>query len=257
MGANLVVVNDVFLASVLPSETDLGRRAGGDYEWTVVGVTGAIRQHRIDEETSAEAYVLFDDLLESRPTSASLAMRSVHILAETPRGVPATLQIIRTAVADLMPAFTIRSAAAVMELIRSHLGSQRLVAAGAGSSRSSRCSWPRSDSTRGPARGWRCGGREIGIRMALGASVRRIAFELARPLGVVYVAGVGPGTGLLLLSGSATRAAIVPPPGGRYPPLWAVAAASAVVLLAAFTAACYRPIRRATRVDPADSLRAD
>ena len=56
---------------------------------------------------------------------------------------------------------------------------------------------------------------------------------------------------------SAIRTVIVPPPGVQYPPLWAIAATSAAVLLVAFAAACYRPIRTATRVDPAESLRAD
>ena len=256
-GSYPVVVNDVFLASVLPSEIDLGRKVGGDFRWTVVGVTRSIRQHRIDEETTAEAYVLFDDLLESSPTSASLAMRRVNLLAETPRGVPATLQIIRTAVAELMPAFAIRSAAPVMDLIRSHLGSQRLVAAGAGIFAVVALLLAAFGLYARLSQGLALRGREIGIRMALGASVRRIALESARPVGIVYVAGVCLGTALLLTGLSATRAVVVPPPGGEYPPLWAVAVASAVVLLAAFAAACYGPIRRATHVDPADSLRAE
>ena len=100
-------------------------------------------------------------------------------------------------------------------------------------------------------------GREIGIRMALGATVRRIALESARPVCLVYAAGVGVGTALLLLTLSAIRAVMVPPPGGAYPPLWTLAATSAAVLLAAFAAACWRPIRAATRVEPADSLRAE
>ena len=93
--------------------------------------------------------------------------------------------------------------------------------------------------------------------MALGATVRRIAIDSARPVGVVYAVGVCVGTALLLAAMSAVRAVIVPPPGAEYPSLWAIAAISAAVLLVAFAAACYRPIRTATRVDPAASLRAE
>ena len=151
-GSHLMVVNDAFLASVLPGETGLGRRVGQDYEWTVVGVTRPFRQHGVHEEILAEAYVLLDDFLELQPAFASRSMRSVYILAETPQGVSATLQVIRTAVADQMPEFTIRSAAPVMDLIRSYMGRDRLVADPAwrapSSSRSSRCCWRRSVSTR-------------------------------------------------------------------------------------------------------------
>ena len=256
-GSRLVVVNDVFLASVLPSATELGRRVGHEYQWTVVGVTPPVRHASLHEEIHAEVYVLYNDLLEVAPASASLSMRGVFILAETARGVPATLQLIRTAVADQIPEFAIRSAAPVMDLIGGHLGGQRLVAAGALVFAAISLLLAALGLYARISQGLAMRGREIGIRMALGASVRRIAFESARPVGIVYAAGVGLGTALLLLALSATRAVIVPPPGGQYPPLWAIAATAAAVLLVAFAAACYRPIRRATRVDPADSLRAE
>lgn len=257
VGSHLVVVNETLLSSVLPGGTDLGRRVGQEYEWTVVGVTRPTRQHRIDEEIRAEAYMLFDDLLQVDPTGASLALRGVNILAETPGGVPATLQIIRAAVADQMPEFTIRSAAPVMDLVRGHLGRERLVAAGAVVFAAVSLFLAALGLYARVSQGLALRGREIGIRIALGATVRRIALESARPVGLVYAGGVGVGTGLLLLTLSATRAVMVPPPGGAYPSLWALAAISAAVLLAAFAAACWRPIRAATRVEPADSLRAE
>ena len=252
VGAHLIVVNDAFLASVLPGETDLGRRVGGEYQWTVVGVTRPVRQHSVHEEIQAEAYVHFEELVS---TSASIPMEGVNILAETPRGLPATLQIIRTAVADLMPEFTIRSATPFMDLIRDRMGRERLVAAGAMVFAVVSLLLAALGLYARVSQGLALRGREIGIRMALGATVRRIALESARPVCLVYAAGVGVGTALLLLTLSAIRAVMVPPPGGAYPPLWALAATSAAVLLAAFAAACWRPIRAATRVEPADSLR--
>ena len=257
VGSHLVVVNDAFLASVLPSETELGRRVGQEYDWTVVGVTRPVRQQSVHEEILAEVYLLLDDNLELRPAFASRSMRSMYILAETPRGVSATLQIIRTAVADQMPELTIRSAAPVMDLIRSHMGRDRLVAAGAVVFAVISLLLAALGLYAMVAQGLALRGREIGVRMALGATVRRIALDSARPIGLVYAVGVGMGTALLLFAMSAVRAVIVPPPGGQYPPLWAIAATSAAVLLVAFAAACYRPIRTATRVDPAELLRAD
>ena len=253
-GSHSIVVNDAFLASVLPSETELGRRVGQEYQWTVVGVTRPVRQHGVHEEVRPEAYALFDDL---GSIDASLAMRWVSVLAETPRGVPATLQIIRTAVADQMPEFTIRSATPVMDLIRDRMGREQLVAAGAVVFAAVSLLLAALGLYARVSQGLALRGREIGIRMALGATVLRIALESARPVGFVYAAGVGVGTALLLLTLSAVRAVMVPPPGAAYPPLWALAATSAAVLLVAFAAACYRPIRAATRVEPADSLRAE
>ena len=256
-GSRLMVVNDAFLASVLPSETELGRRVGQKYEWTVVGVTQPVRQHSVHEEILAEAYVVFEDLLEVRPTAASLAMRTVYILAETPRGVLATLQIVRTAVAVQRPEFTIRSAAPVLDLVRSHMGRHRLVAAGAVVFAVISLVLVALGLYAMVAQGLALRGREIGVRMALGATVRRIAFDSARPICIVYALGVSVGTALLLFAMGGIRAVIAPPPGAEYPPLWAIAATSATILLAAFAAACYRPIRKATRVGPAESLRAD
>ena len=254
-GSSFVVVNDTFLASVIPSDTELGRRVGENYSWTVIGVTHSVRQHSVHEETQAEAYVLFDDLLQRRADTASLAMRSMNILAETTQGVPATLQVIRTAVADLMPEFTIRSATPAMDLIRRHLGRQRLVGAGTLVFAAVSLLLTALGLYARVSQSLALRGREIGIRMALGASVRCIAMESARPIGVVYVAGVCLGTLLLVAVMSATRAVIAPPPGEAYPSLWAMAGISAVVLLVAFSAACYRPIRKAAHIDPADSLR--
>lgn len=156
-----------------------------------------------------------------------------------------------------MPEFTIRSATPVMDLIRGRMGRERLVTAGATVFAAVSLLLAALGLYARVSQGLALRGREIGIRMALGATVGRIALESARPVGLVYAAGVGVGTALLLLTLSATRAVMVPPPGGAYPPLWALAAISAAVLLTAFAAACWRPIRAATRVERADSLRAE
>ncbi len=97
--------------------------------------------------------------------------------------------------------------------------------------------------------------REIGIRMALGAPaaavVRLLMRQSARMTAVGIAIGLGISFALLKMLDSVIelRAVSVLDPG-------AFAAAVLVVLLASFVAAYY-PSRRATRVDPAETLRAE
>ncbi len=95
--------------------------------------------------------------------------------------------------------------------------------------------------------------RDIGIRMALGANgsavVRSVGAQLAR----LVALSIAIGTGLAWASDRVLAAGGVPV-GDRDPVV--LAAVSLVIALAA-TAACAFPVRRALRIDPADSLRAE
>ena len=94
--------------------------------------------------------------------------------------------------------------------------------------------------------------REIGLRMAIGASerdVQRLVLGQAARLGVVG-ASIGLGAALAarpLVSRMAHEAALDP----------VTAAATTAVLLAVATAAGWLPARRAARTDPTLALRAD
>ena len=256
-GSHLVVVNDAFVSSMLPDRDEIGRRVGQEYEWTVTGVTSPVRQHTVDEETHAEAYVLYEDFLELLPTMAQRAIRGTYILAETTPSVLATIQVIRTAVAELLPEFTIRSAAPFEDLINSKMGTNRLVVAGSVVFASVSLLLVTLGLYAMVSQGLALRGREIGVRLALGATMSRIALDSARPIGAVYAVGVSVGTVWLLFAMSAIRSVTVLPPGTQYPPVWVIVATSATVLLVTFAAACYRPIRSATRVDAAVLLRTD
>jgi putative ABC transport system permease protein len=95
--------------------------------------------------------------------------------------------------------------------------------------------------------------REMGIRMALGATSRQVVSLFGRD--TLRVAGIGVGIGLLL-TGAASRvlSSIVE---GLEPADALTVAAVAAVLVAAALLAALIPARRATRVDAMVALRAE
>ena len=92
--------------------------------------------------------------------------------------------------------------------------------------------------------------REIGTRVALGASRGDIVRLVMREGGVITLAGVGRRTGAGVLAARSLSAVLygVPPSD----PLSMTAAALLLGLTA--MAACYLPARRAARIDPARTL---
>jgi putative ABC transport system permease protein len=95
--------------------------------------------------------------------------------------------------------------------------------------------------------------REIGIRLALGATKRQIRLAVAHACRRPAVAGVLGGLALSLLAGRLLQRFLF----GLSPVDPLSYAIVAGVLLAAATAATAVPVRRALRVDPAITLRAD
>ena len=95
--------------------------------------------------------------------------------------------------------------------------------------------------------------REVGLRLALGATPAHVSWLIVRQILIVAVAGIGAG---LILAGGFTRslAALL---YATSPLDGATMAEVALVLLAAVLAASAVPGMRAARVDPAIALRAD
>jgi predicted permease len=95
--------------------------------------------------------------------------------------------------------------------------------------------------------------RELGIRMALGASPRAIASATTRHGLMLAILGAGAGLVLLALAGRSMRSFLY----GVAP--WdpfTLAGATALLLLIAAVAS-WLPARRAARIDPAEALRAE
>ena len=95
--------------------------------------------------------------------------------------------------------------------------------------------------------------REIGVRLALGASASEVIRLVLREGAVLLGGSVVVGFALALIAGRAVASLLV----GVRPIDPLVLSASALVLAAAFLAACYLPARRATRVSPLTALRVE
>ena len=93
--------------------------------------------------------------------------------------------------------------------------------------------------------------REIGVRMALGASEDSVSLLVLRQGMTVVLSGVALGVGLAVLLGRALSHFLYGVTGSD---LLSLTAASLILLAAAFLA-CYLPARNASRVDPLVALR--
>jgi putative ABC transport system permease protein len=93
--------------------------------------------------------------------------------------------------------------------------------------------------------------REIGLRMALGADLRRVTVDVLRQTVTVALVGVGVGLAGALVGTRLLRSLLFQVHPND--PLTLVAAAALLVLVAGV--AGYLPARRATRIDPVTALR--
>jgi ABC-type antimicrobial peptide transport system permease subunit len=94
---------------------------------------------------------------------------------------------------------------------------------------------------------------EIGVRMALGADRASVVRLVLREALLLLIVGLTIGTGLALWAGQAATKLLF----GLKPNDAATFAAAAVLLAAVAVAAGYVPARRASRMDPMESLRVE
>jgi ABC-type antimicrobial peptide transport system permease subunit len=99
----------------------------------------------------------------------------------------------------------------------------------------------------------RCQTRDIGVRVALGATPRAVRrLVVGEALGVI-AAGVCVGTVGAIFAGRLLASQLF----GVSPPDPASLAAASVLLLVIGACAAYSPSRRAVQIDPAEALRAE
>jgi putative ABC transport system permease protein len=241
---NVAIISDTAAKTFFPGEDPLGRTVVvARADRTVVGVVADVRQWSLEESTQAEVYLA---MAQVSPGTGYLVIRT----GDDPR---AALPAIRAAVLDVLPDVPLRYVATMDELVARQTAQRRLnmlmlglfgllglvisavgvygVMAYAVSQRT----------------------REIGVRMALGATRSQVMGMIFANASLLIVAGlVCGGAGAWYLSASAKAFLYELEPND----VRAFVAASLTLSLAAIAASAI-PARRAASVDPTVALRAE
>ncbi len=243
--ARSIVVNDAFARRYFPGADAVGRRLRfeGESFWTIVGVVGDVRDFGLDEDARPTFYVPYDRFsqggtmtiaLRSSAPAREALQQAVHEVAAVDPTLPAyrTRTIAAALEASLAQReFTLQllRGFAVLALLLAGLGLYGVLA------------YSVSQRT-----------REVGVRMALGASPKQAVLLVARESAAMV------GTGLALgCAGALASARLLTGLLFGIGPGDPLSLAAAIVVLAAVAAAATLvPARRAARIDPAVALRA-
>ncbi len=246
----VAVVNDIFAShyfgdprKALGQMFCFGAGPGHVPDVRIVGVVQAARSIQVERKPNPSIYIPF---AQSNAQRAFVYVRTV----ENPASVSAT---IRRAVNRVNPALPVDGLGTMQEQIAENIASPRLLALlsiGFGMLAAFLAaiglygvlSYSMVQRT-----------REIGIRMALGASRWQVVRLVMRQVGVLSIAAVLIGIPASLLLGRYLRAELFHV--GSYDP-WSIAGA-ALISLGAIALAAYLPARRAASVDPMEALRAE
>jgi putative ABC transport system permease protein len=236
-----VIISESIAREHFADGSPIGRRLrNGDAELEVVGVVGDIRRGALTDQPRADMYLPFARFADSQSTlflrtsgdpelaypAVRTALRALepNLVLHNARSM-SDIASASTAVAQL--AMRLLAGFAVVALTLAAIGIYGVMAYSV-----------------------RRRTRELGTRVALGASRADIIALVMREGGAITIAGVVAGLGAGLLAARSLSAVLYGVPASDPISL----AAAAFVLSATAMAACYVPARRAARVDPARTL---
>jgi putative ABC transport system permease protein len=244
--AEVVVINAAMAQHYWDNKDPIGNRVSSDggKTWaTIVGIIGDVRQYGLDKPPTDELYVT----QEQNPTKRATLLV---------RGGQNPMTLVRNISSDVHavdPEQTIAQIRTLADLRRQSLAPPRLTstllgcfallalvitAAGIGG-------------VMGLAVSQRT--KEIGIRMALGASPNAVLWMVLRQGMSLVVIGLGLGIALAVSSTRLMQGLLF---GIEPTDPWTLAGVSLLLLMVA-AMACYGPARRATSVDPLQALRSE
>ena len=243
----VIAINATAAAQFFPGQNPLGRRIGGgprydDYE--VVGVFADVRHQNLREPPRLTVYL---------PALQDPEIRSTSILVRTNGDALALVPAMRQIVAQIEPAVPIMNVTTLADVAARSLAAEQLTAtlasafgllalvlAGVGLSGVLLFSVAQRT-------------REIGVRMALGATIGEIATMVLRESTLVVGAGIAIGTPAAIVAGRAARTLLF----GLSPsdPVALVTAAATLAVVCVMASAW--PARRAASVNPLVALRTE
>jgi predicted permease len=259
-GSRRAMVNDTFASAASPpGQSVIGQRHGGQPwrgEFTISGTTPPIRQLDFHEPEQPEIYFLYEDFVSLRPDLASIVASRTYVMAET-SGLASTVGTVHEAIGRHLPDMDIRSTSHMRDLIGLRIGPGRLLGAGAAVFAAVALLLVATGLYGVVSHGLALRTREIGLRLALGATPGRVVLESVRPIVLVALTGSVAGALLLWSSWSALQSILIPPAGVAYPSPIGVVGLTTGLLCAAVVAAAWKPVRLAAATDPASALRAE
>ncbi len=242
--ARVVVVNDKFVRTYLRDENPIGQMLRiGDTDWQIVGVCGDTVYTGLKEGSPPTSYFSFR---QSGTGAAYFAVRT-----ELPP--LAIVAAARKAVAAVDPNVPLASITTQVDLRDENIGQERMFATLCGAlallAVLLSCIGLYGLMAYNVARRT----REIGVRLALGAQPRNIAWPILREALLLAAGGLAVGVPTALALTRLIRGQLY----GVSPTDPATFAVGTFLLVAVPAVAAWLPARRATRVDPIEALRAE
>jgi putative ABC transport system permease protein len=244
-GPQVLILSRALAAKRWPNESAVGRRIsfdGGDTWNEVVGVVGDVKEYGLAQDAPYEVY----GPLEQSPRPSALVARSV--------GDPAAIAgLLRQAVMSVDPETAISRFETLEQSREASVSPPRTLARLFGGFAGLAFVIAVAGITSMLALWVRQRKREIGIRMALGASPKLIVGEVVRK--GMLLAGIGLTIGVVgALQVTRWLKAMLFRVGPTDVPTYTVVAA---LLLGAALLACLAPARKASRIDPQEALRSE
>lgn len=239
-----VIVSEAIVRRFFPDGDPLGHRLRfGETEAEIIGVVGDIRRAALTDEPRADMYFPFE-----RTPETSIGF-FVHTVGDPMAAFPAIRGVLR----DLEPNVMLDDVRPLEQVAAASTAVTRLAMRLLGGFAAIALVLAAIGIYAVLAYSVRSRTRELGTRLALGASRRDIVGLVMRQGGAITVVGLILGLAAGLASARGLSAVLygVPP----FDPISMIAAAG--VLGAAAAVACYLPARRASRVDPARTLGAE
>jgi putative ABC transport system permease protein len=248
---NVAIINAAAARRYWQGEDPVGRRIslGADDDWReIVGIVGDTHDEGLDADADPATYLpqhqLFANLGAGFERTATVVMRSANDAAANPA-------IVRSAVSSVDPQLAIGTVRTMQEVIGDSIAPRRLnfvlVSAFALVALVLTCAGLYGVMAYIVAQRT----REIGVRMALGASRRQVLAMMFGQAGRLTVAGIGAGiTGALVLTRS--MSSLLFGVSAADPLIYA---AVSILLAAVALVAAAVPASRATRIDPLAALR--
>jgi putative ABC transport system permease protein len=233
-----VIISEELARRFFPGENPIGHRLrGGDNGLEIVGVVGDIRRASLTDRPRADMYFPF-------------AAPSGTLFLKTTGDPLAAIPAVRTALRSIEPSASVHSARSLDDIASASIAVNRLAMRLLAGFAVVALLLAAVGIYAVMAYTVRRRTREIGTRVALGASHRDIVRLIMREGGAITLAGVVIGLTAGLVAARSLAAVLYGVPSTD--PLSLTAAA--LVLSTTGMAACYVPARRAARVDPLQTL---